>query len=380
MELYPSLTIILGVIGGILVVFVVIVVVMVVRRPRGNPNRPSLQQDDSSLHILKKEDSHTGRLDNDEKDPDVIPETRGNRIENCDRTVSDVSTIYGELITTDSQPDTRVHIHQDPVNGIQANTRQSQPQSPPGKPTRFAPPAEYQNNNLSSNNVLLQSNRDIANNISNNSIGDNQLQPKQQAIHHQHQHQQQQQHHLQKMQEYQQKRQQQHPSNLHLHQRQTQQHHGQILPSKSIQQPSTTVPYAHIPGAHLSSTHPSTIPPSYTQTLPHPRSSHTRAVSSCHSQNGQSRNHNSATLVRRGSLYMDSSLQPLSTPLAPPPPYNSLENPPDLGAIVPMVAETIRITPNCGTTSGLMSPPDQFAPKSFPSSFGCDKERMESSV
>ncbi|KAK7066149.1 hypothetical protein SK128_021283, partial [Halocaridina rubra] len=35
-----------------------------------------LNQDDSSQHILKKEDSHSGRLDVDEKDPDVIPETR----------------------------------------------------------------------------------------------------------------------------------------------------------------------------------------------------------------------------------------------------------------------------------------------------------------
>ena len=77
MELSPSLTIILGVIGGILIVFIVIVTVMVVKKPRRAPNRQCLQQDDSSLHILKKEDSHSGRLDGDEKDPDIISESRG---------------------------------------------------------------------------------------------------------------------------------------------------------------------------------------------------------------------------------------------------------------------------------------------------------------
>ncbi|KAK4306951.1 hypothetical protein Pmani_021259 [Petrolisthes manimaculis] len=76
MELYPSLAIIMGVVGGILVVFVVIVVVMVVRRPRRENLQARLHQDDSSMHILKKDDSHSGRLDVDEKDPDVIPDTR----------------------------------------------------------------------------------------------------------------------------------------------------------------------------------------------------------------------------------------------------------------------------------------------------------------
>ena len=67
----------MGVVGGILIVFMVIVVVMVVRRPRrDNPIQARVHEVDSSMHILKKEDSQ-GRLDLDEKDPDVIPDTRG---------------------------------------------------------------------------------------------------------------------------------------------------------------------------------------------------------------------------------------------------------------------------------------------------------------
>ena len=78
MELYPSLAIILGVIGGIIVVFVVIVTVMIVRRPRREQPHVALRQEsESGIHILKKDDSHQGRLDGDEKDPDVIPEARG---------------------------------------------------------------------------------------------------------------------------------------------------------------------------------------------------------------------------------------------------------------------------------------------------------------
>lgn len=77
MELHPSLAIILGVVGGILVVFVVIMVVMVVKRPGRENLQGRINQADSSIHILKKDDSHSGRLDMDEKDPDVIPETRG---------------------------------------------------------------------------------------------------------------------------------------------------------------------------------------------------------------------------------------------------------------------------------------------------------------
>jgi len=78
MELYPSLPIILGVIGGIVVVFAVFVAVMLGKRPHRNGGKSSLNQEDSRMHILKKDDSSCGRQEGDERDPDVIPESRGN--------------------------------------------------------------------------------------------------------------------------------------------------------------------------------------------------------------------------------------------------------------------------------------------------------------
>nr|XP_053638917.1 uncharacterized protein LOC128693318 [Cherax quadricarinatus] len=104
MELHPSLAIILGVVGGILVVLVMIIVVMVVRRPRREMTQARLSQEVSSLHILTKDDSNSGRLDVDEKDPDVIPDTRVLAVRS-ESAVSCVEESVCELSeTTDSSP------------------------------------------------------------------------------------------------------------------------------------------------------------------------------------------------------------------------------------------------------------------------------------
>lgn len=79
MELYPSLPIILGVIGGIVVVFSVFMVILLASRPRRNNTKYSINQEDSRMHILKKDDN-ASRQDGDEREPDVIPESRGKLI------------------------------------------------------------------------------------------------------------------------------------------------------------------------------------------------------------------------------------------------------------------------------------------------------------
>lgn len=60
-----------------MIVFAVFVVVLVAKRPRRNSLKNSLNQEDSRMHILKKDDSTGGRQEGDERDPDVIPESRG---------------------------------------------------------------------------------------------------------------------------------------------------------------------------------------------------------------------------------------------------------------------------------------------------------------
>nr|XP_045595276.1 uncharacterized protein LOC123756241 [Procambarus clarkii] len=335
MELYPSLAIIMGVVGGILVVFVVIVVVMVVRRPR-RENQARLNQDDSSLHILKKDDSHSGRLDVDEKDPDVIPETRvmtrrveagvsceeasgcelselpvphspprthdslcpihlGSRADLMDRRgVANVSTIYGEMVA-DSSPETShasafvdtshithaTHAHVEPVHAH----IESQP---------HAHQSHYIQQEYSSSPIPV----DLRHSVS---------------YHH--------------------------------------------MPPAPTSLPTPMYTHAHA------------MPISHTQTLPHPRSSHTR-----------NHNANAATLQRRSSLYMDPMTTPLAPPIAPPPAYDtptsSLAS--DMMAIVPLVVETVSITPNASLHAHASPPPDQYQPKTFPSSFTSD--RMESAV
>ncbi|KAK7066150.1 hypothetical protein SK128_021284, partial [Halocaridina rubra] len=110
-------------------------------------------------------------------------------------------------------------------------------------------------------------------------------------------------------------------------------------------------------------------PVSYTQTLPHPRSSHSRSGHNAHP----------ATLQRRSSLYIDPVAVPMGPPIAPPPAYGSPTSPlvSDMVAVVPMVAETVCITPN-NPLHAYINPPEQYPPKPFPSSFSSD--RMESAV
>ncbi|XP_047738167.1 nephrin-like [Hyalella azteca] len=142
MELYPSLPVILGVIGGIVIVFAAFVVVLLAKRPGRNSIKNSINQEDSRLHILKKDDGSTsGRQDGDERDPDVIPESRGSRVDcSSDHNhplVADVSTLYGEMITQQGSasnaihstnndsgslmPATNAHIHNDPSNSNSHN-------------------------------------------------------------------------------------------------------------------------------------------------------------------------------------------------------------------------------------------------------------------
>ncbi|MPC86097.1 hypothetical protein E2C01_080912 [Portunus trituberculatus] len=123
---------------------------------------------------------------------------------------------------------------------------------------------------------------------------------------------------------------------------------------------STTVPtpmYTHA------------IPISHTQTLPHPRSNH-----------GRGHHAHTATLQRRSSLFMDPLTTPLVPPIAPPPAYDTPASSlaPDMRAVVPMVAETVCITPNAPALHSHVSPPDTYPPQTFPSSFSSD--RLESAV
>ncbi|XP_042222543.1 nephrin-like isoform X2 [Homarus americanus] len=342
MELYPSLAIILGVVGGILVVFVVIVVVMVVRRPR-RENQRRLNQEDSSLHILKKDDSHSGRLDVDEKDPDVIPETRvltrrvdppvtceelsscelselaatqtpprthdslcplhlGSRADLMDRRgVADVSTIYGEMVANNPE-------------------------------TSHAPaelPHPHANAYVEPSHITHATHAHV------------------EPVHA----------HVE--------------SQPHVHQSQyiQQEYASSPLPVDMHH----SVSYHHMPPTPTSIpapmyTHAHAMPVSHTQTLPHPRSSHAR-----------SHNANAATLQRRSSLYMDPMTTPLAPPIAPPPAYDTPTSSlgPDMMAVVPMVAETVCITPN-PSLHAHTSPPEQYPPKPFPTSFSSD--RMESAV
>nr|XP_053634700.1 uncharacterized protein LOC128690169 [Cherax quadricarinatus] len=97
MELYPTLMIVLGVVGGTLVVLIVIIVMMVVRQPWRETTQGRLNHDDS--HIHKKDDKSRDCVDVDEKDPDVIPDTRGGCVDSMDRRgVANVSMIYGEIV------------------------------------------------------------------------------------------------------------------------------------------------------------------------------------------------------------------------------------------------------------------------------------------
>ncbi|XP_071540010.1 protein turtle-like isoform X2 [Panulirus ornatus] len=346
MELYPSLAIIMGVVGGILVVFVVIVVVMVVRRPRRENLQGQLHQDDSSLHILKKDDSHSGRLDVDEKDPDVIPETRvltrrgeppvtceelngcelselaatqtpptthdslcplhlGSRADLMDRRgVADVSTIYGEMVANSPEA-SHTHAPTDP------------------------PPHTHSNAYAESSHVT-------------------------QATH-------------------------AHVEPVHAHiESQPHAHQSQYIQQEYASSPLPvdmhhSVSYHHMPPTPTTVpapmyTHAHAMPVSHTQTLPHPRSSHTRGHSA-----------HAGTLQRRSSLYMDPMTTPLVPPIAPPPAYDTPTSSlaPDMVAVVPIVAETVCITPNASLHAHI-SPPEQYPPKPFPTSFSSD--RMESAV
>ena len=80
MDLSPSIAIILGIIGGIVVVFTIIVVVVLGKRPMRNGGKSAMNQEDSRMHILKKDDSSCGRQEGDERNPDIIPESRGKAV------------------------------------------------------------------------------------------------------------------------------------------------------------------------------------------------------------------------------------------------------------------------------------------------------------
>lgn len=71
---------------------------------------------------------------------------------------------------------------------------------------------------------------------------------------------------------------------------------------------------------------------------------------------------------------------PLVPPIAPPPAYDTPTSSlaPDMRAVVPMVAETVCITPNAPALHSHVSPPDNYPPQTFPSSFSSD--RLESAV
>lgn len=71
---------------------------------------------------------------------------------------------------------------------------------------------------------------------------------------------------------------------------------------------------------------------------------------------------------------------PLVPPIAPPPAYDTpaTSMAQDTRAVVPMVAETVRITPNTRALLPQVSPPENYINQTFPSSFSND--RLESAV
>ncbi|XP_069984725.1 uncharacterized protein [Penaeus vannamei] len=245
MELYPSLAIIMGVVGGILIVFVVIVVVMVVRRPRRENLQGRLHQDDSSLHILKKDDSHSGRLDVDEKDPDVIPETRGSRGDLAERRgVADVSTLYGEMVGVAGGPSESVshaHPHAHPV---------TDPPPPPAHANAYTEPNPLAAHGTHATHAHVE------------------------PVH-AHAESQQHTHHTQYI----------------------QQEYTPPAPPPALVEMHHSASYHHMPPSATTAaptyTHAHAVPVSHTQTLPHPRSGHARAQHA-----------HAATLQRRSSLYM----------------------------------------------------------------------------
>ncbi|XP_047469571.1 E3 ubiquitin-protein ligase Hakai-like [Penaeus chinensis] len=157
-------------------------------------------------------------------------------------------------------------------------------------------------------------------------------------------------------------------------------HHAQYIqqeytppaPPPALVEMHHSASYHHMPPSATTAaptyTHAHAVPVSHTQTLPHPRSGHARAQHA-----------HAATLQRRSSLYMD----PMITPLAPPPAYGSPTTTlaPDMMVVVPMVAETVCITPNAplhAHSHARANPPDQYPAQPFPTSFSSD--RMESAV
>ncbi|XP_066943703.1 nephrin-like isoform X2 [Macrobrachium rosenbergii] len=310
MELYPSLAVILGVVGGIIVVFAVIVVVMVVRRPRRDNLQVRLHPDDSSQHILKKDDSHSGRLDMDEKDPDVIPETRGSRADLMEcRVVADVSTLYGEMVAGNQETSTH------------AQLSSAEPTPPP--------PPSHANVYVESSHVTHAHVKPVDSHVE---------------------------------------------SQPHAHHSQyVQQDYPAHIPSPPAVDLHHAGSYHHMAQTPTSCPAPTytlaqAMPISHTQTLPHPRSNHGRGYSA-----------HPATLQRRSSLYMDPMVSTIAPPIAPPPAYGSPTSSlaSDMMGVVPMVSETVCITPN-NPLHAHINPPEQYPPKPFPSSFSSD--RMESAV
>nr|XP_053634411.1 nephrin-like [Cherax quadricarinatus] len=349
MEQYPSLPIITGVVGGILVVFIVIIVVMAVRRPR-RVIQGRLNQDVSSLHILKKDESNSGNPDVDEKDPDVIPDTRvlvgrveptvscderkesdetdleasqtpcthdalcpihlGSLVDQVDgRGVGDVYTIYGEMVGNSGQKISQVTAeisHAFPGAYVDSNT------------IKHATYAHVEPVHTHAEPVHSHA-----------------------------------------------------ESQPHTHQSQyIRQEYSSPLPvnmHRSLSYHHMPLTVTSIPAPTYTSVLASAMPISHTQTLPHPRSSHAKT-----------HNH-PATLHRRSSLYMDSASTPLVLPIAPPPAYDTSKSSltRDMIAIVPMVAETVCITPNPSLHTRT-SPPDQYPSKFFPTTFSSD--HLESAV
>ncbi|KAK7058709.1 hypothetical protein SK128_009688 [Halocaridina rubra] len=284
----------------------------------------NLNQDDSSQNILKRDETHSGRLDVDEKDPDIIPENRGSRADLTEcGVVADVSTLYGEIMGSNVQNTLIV----------------------PRDESLLPPPIPSHNKAdiyVDSSYLTHDPHKSLDTHTE--------------------------------------------PQHFALNTQYAQQEQSYLPPPPRLTSPLTidvqhNVCF-HPSGAPAANTHiapaptysfAQTIPVSHTQTLPRPRSSN---------QPKFGHNAQPVQLQRRRSLYMDTINTPLSLSIPPPVAYGSplvTSMTSDLVQVVPLVSETVCIMPKTPLIRSHMNPPENYLSKPFPSSFA-STEHLESEV